>query len=121
MQTRAEHRITHTSCVFLSNPAHLPRHMSLLLLCTSCALFATHRYPDLFEMYKRAVASFWTCDEVDLSTDHWDWDRLTGGSLCLIAGASFLQLLAIVQGCKRAHICTACQAGRSFKSCVCRW
>jgi ribonucleotide reductase beta subunit family protein with ferritin-like domain len=29
-------------------------------------------------MYKKAVASFWTVEEVDLSHDLRDWDRLTG-------------------------------------------
>ena len=33
----------------------------------------------MFEMYKKAVASFWTTDEVDLSQDMRDWERLTGG------------------------------------------
>ena len=28
-------------------------------------------------MYKKAVASFWTVEEVDLSQDARDWDRLT--------------------------------------------
>lgn len=31
-------------------------------------------------MYKKAVASFWTVEEVDLSQDLRDWERLTGGS-----------------------------------------
>lgn len=29
-------------------------------------------------MYKKAVASFWTVEEVDLSQDNRDWDRLSG-------------------------------------------
>lgn len=29
-------------------------------------------------MYKKAVASFWTVEEVDLSQDMRDWDSLTG-------------------------------------------
>ena len=35
------------------------------------------RYPDLWEMYKKAVASFWTADEVSLAADAADWQRLT--------------------------------------------
>ncbi|CAG9467865.1 unnamed protein product [Pedinophyceae sp. YPF-701] len=31
-------------------------------------------YPDVWEMYKRAVASFWTVEEVDLSQDMRDWE-----------------------------------------------
>jgi hypothetical protein len=32
-------------------------------------------------MYKQAVASFWTVEEVDLSQDYRDWDRLNGEAL----------------------------------------
>jgi ribonucleotide reductase beta subunit family protein with ferritin-like domain len=37
-----------------------------------------HRYRGVFEMYKKAVASFWTVEEVDLSQDMRDWERLSG-------------------------------------------
>ena len=37
------------------------------------------RYDDVWEQYKRALASFWTVDEVDLSRDPEHWARLTGG------------------------------------------
>lgn len=32
---------------------------------------------DIWEMYKKAVASFWTVEEVDLAHDQKDWDELT--------------------------------------------
>jgi hypothetical protein len=32
----------------------------------------------MFEMYKKAVASFWTVEEVDLSQDMRDWEKLSG-------------------------------------------
>lgn len=32
---------------------------------------------DIWEMYKKAVASFWTVEEVDLAHDKNDWDSLT--------------------------------------------
>ena len=32
------------------------------------------RYPDLWALYKKAVASFWTAEEIDLSTDVNDWE-----------------------------------------------
>ncbi|CAL8470167.1 g9709 [Coccomyxa elongata] len=35
------------------------------------------RYRDIFEMYKKAVASFWTVEEVDLSQDMRDWEKLS--------------------------------------------
>lgn len=39
------------------------------------------RVPDVFRMYKRAVASFWTVEEVDLSQDMRDWKKLNGAFL----------------------------------------
>ncbi|XP_013788655.1 ribonucleoside-diphosphate reductase subunit M2 B-like [Limulus polyphemus] len=33
-------------------------------------------YPDIWQMYKRAEASFWTAEEVDLSKDVYDWEQL---------------------------------------------
>lgn len=35
------------------------------------------RRPDLWSMYKQAEASFWTAEEVDLSSDRKDWESLT--------------------------------------------
>lgn len=35
------------------------------------------RYPDLWDFYKKAVASFWTADEIDLQSDLRDWIRMT--------------------------------------------
>ncbi|EYU45611.1 hypothetical protein ABFS82_14G013700 [Erythranthe guttata] len=35
------------------------------------------KYPQLWEMYKKAEASFWTAEEVDLSQDVQQWDSLT--------------------------------------------
>ncbi|PZC72157.1 hypothetical protein B5X24_HaOG211812 [Helicoverpa armigera] len=34
------------------------------------------QYPDIWEMYKKAEASFWTVEEVDLSKDMSDWENL---------------------------------------------
>ena len=34
------------------------------------------RYGDIWEMYKKAEASFWTAEEIDLSEDHMDWVQL---------------------------------------------
>lgn len=33
-------------------------------------------YPDIWRMYKKAEASFWTVEEVDLSKDLSDWEKL---------------------------------------------
>eukprot|EP00743_Colponemidia_sp_Colp-15_P004556 GILK01004911.1.p1 GENE.GILK01004911.1~~GILK01004911.1.p1 ORF type:complete len:376 (-),score=67.51 GILK01004911.1:114-1088(-) len=35
------------------------------------------KYPKIWEMYKKAEASFWTAEELDLSADLKDWERLT--------------------------------------------
>jgi len=36
------------------------------------------KYPDLWALYKKAVGSFWTAEEIDLGADVTDWTRLTG-------------------------------------------
>jgi ribonucleotide reductase beta subunit family protein with ferritin-like domain len=45
-----------------------------MLVMSTCT-----RYDGIWEFYKKAVASFWTVEEVDLSQDLKDWSRLTGG------------------------------------------
>jgi len=35
------------------------------------------QYHEIWEMYKKHEASFWTAEEVDLSQDNKDWDKLT--------------------------------------------
>ena len=37
------------------------------------------RYPKIWEMYKKAEASFWTAEEIDLSHDQKDWDKMNDG------------------------------------------
>lgn len=37
------------------------------------------KYEDIWQMYKKAVASFWTTEEVDLSKDLKDWAKLKDG------------------------------------------
>merc|ERR1719169_209991 len=32
--------------------------------------------PEMWEMYKKHEASFWTAEEIDLSQDNADWDKL---------------------------------------------
>jgi hypothetical protein len=34
------------------------------------------QYPDIWAMYKKAEASFWTAEEVDLAKDTMDWESL---------------------------------------------
>lgn len=35
------------------------------------------KYNDIWNMYKKSVASFWTVEEIDLSKDRNDWNKLT--------------------------------------------
>ena len=35
------------------------------------------RFEDMYHMYKQAVASFWSVEEVDLSSDLRDWPKLS--------------------------------------------
>jgi len=35
------------------------------------------KYPDLWALYKKAVGSFWTAEEIDLGSDVTDWTALT--------------------------------------------
>lgn len=43
------------------------------------------RHPDIWEFYKKAQASFWTAEEIDLSHDLRDWERCTDGERHFIA------------------------------------
>jgi ribonucleotide reductase beta subunit family protein with ferritin-like domain len=53
--------------------------MSDPILDSSLTRFTTFpiRYPDLWSLYKKAVASFWTVEEIDLAGDLKDWAGLT--------------------------------------------
>ena len=48
------------------------------ILTTSTSRFTTFpiRYPDLWALYKKAIGSFWTVEEIDLAADLKDWDKL---------------------------------------------
>ena len=37
------------------------------------------KHEDIWKMYKQAEASFWTAEEIDLSHDQKDWDRINDG------------------------------------------
>jgi len=49
------------------------------ILTPSLARFTTFpvRYSDLWDLYKKAVGSFWTVEEIDLGGDLKDWDKLS--------------------------------------------
>ena len=52
----------------MSEPLLIPNKQRFVLLPI--------RYQDIWEMYKKAEASFWTVEEIDLSGDLPDWSRL---------------------------------------------
>ena len=35
------------------------------------------QYPDIWNLYKSALTTFWTVEEIDLSKDKTDWEKLT--------------------------------------------
>lgn len=43
------------------------------------------QYHDIWQMYKKAEASFWTVEEVDLSKDLGDWEKLKSGEKLFIS------------------------------------
>lgn len=49
------------------------------ILAPSTSRFTTFpiRYPDLWDLYKKAISSFWTVEEIDLAADLKDWTGLT--------------------------------------------
>merc|ERR1719422_2692485 len=49
------------------------------LLCenTSRWVMFPIQHPEIWEMYKKNEASFWTAEEVDLSSDNKDWEQLS--------------------------------------------
>jgi ribonucleotide reductase beta subunit family protein with ferritin-like domain len=49
------------------------------ILAPSLSRFTTFpvRYSDLWDLYKKAVGSFWTVEEIDLAGDLKDWDKLS--------------------------------------------
>jgi ribonucleoside-diphosphate reductase subunit M2 len=48
----------------------------ILTKCASRALLFPIQYPQVWQKYKQAEASFWTAEEVDLSKDTAHWEKL---------------------------------------------
>jgi ribonucleotide reductase beta subunit family protein with ferritin-like domain len=44
------------------------------------------RYPDLWALYKKAIGSFWTVEEIDLANDLKDWENLKSDERNFIKG-----------------------------------
>lgn len=43
------------------------------------------KYHDIWDFYKHSVACFWTADEIDLSHDYADWEKLSAGERFFIS------------------------------------
>jgi ribonucleotide reductase beta subunit family protein with ferritin-like domain len=56
-----------------------PSELEDPILTPSTSRFTTFpiRYPDLWALYKKAIASFWTVEEIDLASDLKDWAGLS--------------------------------------------
>nr|GEV64554.1 ribonucleoside-diphosphate reductase small chain [Tanacetum cinerariifolium] len=59
-------------------PSLIPEEPLLIPSQDRFCMFPIH-YPQIWEMYKKAQASFWTAEEVDLSSDIRHWESLTNG------------------------------------------
>ena len=60
------------------------------------------KYDEIWSLYKKAVASFWTAEEIDLSEDQKDWYRLTDHERWFISHAH--DLLNDTNQIGRAHV-----------------
>ena len=73
------------------------------------------QYPDVWELYKRAEASFWTTAEVDLAGDLPDWDRLSAAERHFISHV--LAFFASADGIVLENLCLRflTEGGRSSR------
>jgi len=61
------------------------------------------KYPDLYALYKKAVSSFWVSEEVDLSGDLGDWNKMTPDERHFIS--LVLAFFACMDGLINENIC----------------
>jgi ribonucleoside-diphosphate reductase subunit M2 len=61
------------------------------------------KYPDLYALYKKAVACFWVSEEVDLSGDLGDWDKMGDNERHFIS--LILAFFACMDGLINENIC----------------
>ena len=61
------------------------------------------KYPDLFDMYKKAVSCFWVAEEVDLANDLNDWNTLNSNEKHFIS--LILAFFACMDGLINENIC----------------
>ena len=75
------------------------------LLCPDDSRFVVLpvKYPDLYALYKKAVASFWVSEEIDLSSDLGDWNKMEDGERHFIS--LILAFFACMDGLINENIC----------------
>jgi ribonucleoside-diphosphate reductase beta chain len=61
------------------------------------------KFPQVWEMYKKAEASFWTAEEIDLAHDMVDWDKLNGDEKHFIS--HILAFFAASDGIVNENLC----------------
>ena len=62
------------------------------------------RHSDIWQMYKKAQASFWTAEEIDLTADIADWDSLTDNKCHFISHV--LVFFAASDGIVNKNLCS---------------
>ena len=70
------------------------------------------KHSDIWDMYKKAEASFWTAEEIDLSSDHKDWGNLSKNEKHFVSHvlAFFAASDGIVNENLAMNFCTEVQA-----------
>jgi ribonucleotide reductase beta subunit family protein with ferritin-like domain len=61
----------------MTSMATIPKNEVLLQETTNRFVLFPIQYPAVYKMYKKAVSSFWTSEEIDLSKDGQDWEKLS--------------------------------------------
>jgi len=61
------------------------------------------KHPQVWEMYKKAEASFWTAEEIDLAHDQVDWEKLTSDEKYFISHV--LAFFAASDGIVNENLC----------------
>jgi ribonucleoside-diphosphate reductase subunit M2 len=61
------------------------------------------KYPDLFALYKKAISSFWVTEEIDLSGDLGDWNKMSDNERHFIS--LILAFFACMDGLINENIC----------------
>ena len=93
------------------------RSLRLAYLINLCYfLKLSCRYEDAYEYYKKAQASYWTVEEVDLSQDMREWIRLTDDERHFISYV--LAFFASSDGIVLENLAARFMSGKKILLCV---